>query len=180
MPGARNETMEAIEKRRTELARIYARLPECGAAIITLSSAETWYDAKSTCFFNRPPPSVVVRSRSRHIFFALQGVEDIVAVLAKPMEALGQAGIKVVLIVSPIAQPATFSGTDAVCANEVSKAVLRVAAHQLSQKFDHVDYFPALEIARSAGLHAYMDDNVHLRDEVSALLVETFIKTYAA
>jgi hypothetical protein len=180
MPGQFNATMETIESRRKELARIYARLQDCSAVIITLASAESWYDARSRRFFNRPPPASIIRSRSRHIFFALQDVEDVVGLLAKPLALLGGAGIKVVLVVSPDAQRVTFSGTDAVCANEISKAVLRVAAHRLNQKFDHVDYFPALEIARSAGLHAYMDDNVQLRDEFSALLVASFIKAYTA
>jgi hypothetical protein len=180
LPGAFNGPAEMIESLRREIAAIYAKLRDCGALIITLSSVESFYDAKSRRFFNRTPPRTMVRSREAHIFFEVQDVRGVVAALSKPLKSLGAAGIKVVLVVSPAAQPVTFSMADAVTANELAKSTLRVAAEQLIRKFDHVDYFPALEIARSAGLHAYMDDNVHLRDEVSALLVETFIKTYAA
>jgi hypothetical protein len=180
LPGKFNGTMAQIEALRGQIAGIYARLRDCGALVITLSSIESWYDSRSKRFFNRPPPTPIARSRVRHIYFEMQDASTIVSTLSKPLTALGAAGIKVVLAVSPEAQVATFSMADAVSANELAKSTLRVAAHRLVQKFDHVDYFPALEIARSAGLHAYMDDNVQLRGEFSALLAETFIKAYAA
>jgi hypothetical protein len=180
MPGHFNGPVEMIELLRREIAAIYAKLRDCDALIITLSSVESFYDTRSRRFFNRPPPRTMVRSRESHIFFEVQDVRSVVAALSKPLKALGAAGIKVVLTVSPVPQPATFSMADAVSANEISKSTLRVAADHLTRKFDHVDYFPALEIARSAGLHAYMDNNVHLRDDFSTLLVETFIKAYAA
>jgi len=179
LPGKLNESMEKLEARRAEIAAIYARLRDCGAVIVSLASAEVWYDAKSKWFFNRPPPGGIVRRRARHIHFGVQDVDDVVAALAPPLAALGAAGIKVVLAVSPVAQRTTFSAADAVIANETSKSVLRAAVHRLTETFEHVDYFPAYEIARSAGLHAYMDDNVQLSDEFAALLVETFIKAYA-
>ncbi len=179
LPGKLNESMEKLEARRAEIAAIYARLRDCGAVIITLASAEVWYDAKSKWFFNRPPPGDIVRRRARHIYFAVQDASDVVAALTPPLAALGEIGIKVVLAVSPVAQRATFSAADAVIANETSKSVLRAAVHRLTETFEHVDYFPAYEIARSAGLHAYMDDNVQLSDEFAALLVETFITAYA-
>jgi hypothetical protein len=180
LPGKFNGTMAQIEALRGQIAGIYARLRDCGALVITLSSIESWYDTRSKRFLNRPPPTPIARSRSRHIYFAVEEVSGVVAALSKPLTALGAAGIKVVLAVSPAAQATTFTPDDVVSANEITKATLRLAASRLVRKFDHVDYFPALEIARSAGLHAYLDDNIQLRDEFSALLVEHFIKAYAA
>ena len=180
LPGQFTDTMEILEARRAEIAAIYARLPQCSAVIITLASAETWYDKRSKRFFNRPPRTPNVRSRVAHIYFGVQDVDDVVAILNKPLTALGAAGIKVVLTVSPVPQRTTYSAADAVIANEISKAVLRVAADRLTRKFGHVDYFPAYEIARSAGLQAYLDDNVQIHEEFAALLAGEFVKAYAS
>jgi hypothetical protein len=73
---------------------------------------------------------------AKHFTKRLLSVEEIV----ESFEQLPQ-NIKIVLTVSPVRHT-----KDTLPLNAVSKAVLRLACHQLAQKHPHVYYFPSYEI----------------------------------
>ena len=51
--------------------------------------------------------------------------------------------MKIVLTVYPVPFSDTFSGQDVIVANTYSKSVLRCVAQDLTELYDHVDYFPS-------------------------------------
>lgn len=59
-------------------------------------------------------------------------------------------GLKIILTVSPVPLIATMSGHHVLSATNYSKSVLRVAAGQVAEMFDHVAYFSSYEIITAA------------------------------
>jgi hypothetical protein len=60
----------------------------------------------------------------------------------------------------------TFTPYDCIVTNSYSKSVLRVVATHLSETFNNVDYLPPYEIVTSIGFSAYVDDLVHVKNEI--------------
>ena len=124
-----------------------------------------------------PPPPFARRHPKRFMFHRLD-VEASYACLEKAFAPLADLGIKIVLSVSPVPIERTFTPADCVTANEYSKAVLRVCAEMLEKRFGNVDYFPSYEIAKSGGIANFIDDNVHVKDEVVHRIVAYMIEQY--
>ena len=69
--------------------------------------------------------------------------------------------IRIILTVSPVPLIATFEPRHVLVSTTISKATLRVAAHEISEKFDFVDYFPSYEIISGSAIGAhYFDDDL--------------------
>jgi hypothetical protein len=96
---------------------------------------------------------------------------DLLAVL-KPLAR----DIKILLTVSPVRHL-----RDTFELNSVSKAVLRLACHQLSTQYADVDYFPAFEIMFDdlRDYRFYEPDMLHPTEEAIAYTWEKFIHRYA-
>jgi GSCFA family len=92
-------------------------------------------------------------------------------------EAVTRGGTKIILTVSPVPLQATFTASDCIVANEVSKSALRVAAEQLA-KHPSVDYFPSYEIVRSGGLPSYYRDFVHVKGPVVDRVTRYMLEAY--
>jgi hypothetical protein len=73
---------------------------------------------------------------------------------------------------------ATFTDDGSVIANSYSKAVLRVAADILSKKYPRVDYFPSYEIVTSFGQSGYVEDNVHVKEEIIEEVINYMAECY--
>lgn len=97
----------------------------------------------------------------------------------KALEPLCDLNKKIILTVSSVPIQVTFTQNDCVVANEFSKSVLRVRVELLSQKFKNVDYFPSYEIVKTVGLEAYINDNVHVRDDIVKKITEYMINIYS-
>ena len=84
-------------------------------------------------------------------------------------------GIKVILTVSPVRHI-----KDTLELNSVSKSVLRVACHQLSQQFDDVEYFPAYEMMVDdlRDYRFYRADMLHPTEEAEDYIWEKFMERY--
>ena len=63
-------------------------------------------------------------------------------------------------------------------ANSYSKSVLRVCADGLCRGNTDVDYFPSYEIALSGGMESFLDDMVHVKEEIVGRIVEHMLSHY--
>jgi len=86
--------------------------------------------------------------RQRHGFINF-GVDDVVRDLEEFIARLHAVNprARVILTVSPQPMIATFEDQHVLTASVYSKSVLRVAADIVARRHDHVDYFPAYEVA---------------------------------
>ncbi len=176
--GGADVTLDRAIQRRAEIDAIYSRLSKADCVIVTLGYVEAWYDVESDSYLNRMPPPSFARKHPGRFLFKRLGAEASFELLRSALAGLSDAGIKVVLTVSPVPIAHTFTSDDCVLANEYSKAVLRVCADKLARHFGNVDYFPSYEIVRSGGVDAYIDDNIHVLDETVRAVVTHMIQSY--
>lgn len=83
--------------------------------------------------------------------------------------------VRVILTVSPVRHI-----KDTLELNSVSKALLRVACHQLSEAFDDVEYFPAFEIMMDdlRDYRFYKSDLLHPTTDAEDYIWEKFTERY--
>ena len=97
-------------------------------------------------------------------------VEEIVKTFAELIEG-PLAGKQIILTVSPVRHL-----NDGLAGNSVSKATLRLAAEELTQRFKRAAYFPAYEIVTDdlRDYRFYADDLVHPAPQAIAYVWEKF------
>jgi hypothetical protein len=166
--------------RRDDIAAVYRHLATADFVVLTLGYIETWVDREADTVLNRVPPPDLRKAFPGRYVYQRMSLDQVLTRLNPAMEQLGQTGAKVVLTVSPVPITRTFEPVDCVVANEFSKAILRIAAGVLARTHAHVDYYPSYEIVRSGGLAAYIEDHVHVREEVVAEVVSHMVQTYSA
>ena len=100
-------------------------------------------------------------------------VGEIVGTFAELIEG-PLAGKQIILTVSPVRHIG-----DTLAGNAVSKAALRLAAEELKQRFNCVEYFPAYEIVTDdlRDYRFYADDLVHPAPQAVAYIWEKFTAT---
>ena len=100
-------------------------------------------------------------------------VGEIVGTFAELIEG-PLAGKQIILTVSPVRHIG-----DTLAGNAVSKAALRLAAEELKQRFNCVEYFPAYEIVTDdlRDYRFYTDDLVHPAPQAVAYIWEKFTAT---
>ncbi|WP_418423146.1 GSCFA domain-containing protein [Alistipes sp.] len=100
-------------------------------------------------------------------------VGEIVGTFAELIEG-PLAGKQIILTVSPVRHIG-----DTLAGNAVSKAALRLAAEELKQRFNCVEYFPAYEIVTDdlRDYRFYADDLVHPTPQAVAYIWEKFTAT---
>jgi hypothetical protein len=179
LPGEGLVTRDRAASRRQDIFAIDQKLATCDLVFITLSGIEAWFDRHHDYYMNRMPPIDLARNQPGRFDFRTLDVPDAMPLLTPAIKALGDAGKKVILAISPVPQRQTYEAADAISANEFSKSVLRVCAESLAREFGHVDYFPAYEIARWAGLAALDSNHIHLDPERAAQIMQVLVVSYA-
>ena len=177
LTGGSDVTMERATERRAQIDAVYSHLARSDLAIITLGFVEAWFDQETQLFLNRAPPHRFAEKHANRFVFKRLDVFDCMPLLEKAVNALAEGGIKVILTVSPVPLNTTFTAVDCVVANEFSKSVLRVCAERLSQH-RLVDYFPSYEIVRCSGMAGYIDDQIHVRDELVRQITSYMVSVY--
>jgi hypothetical protein len=178
LPGGSPVTFERAIARRNEITSVYEKLPRSELLIITLGLTEAWFDNDTKLYLNQMPPHAFAARHKGRFEFRRLDVFDCMPMLEEALDAVTKAGPKVLLTVSPVPLPTTFSGMDCVVANEFSKSVLRVAAERLATR-PTIDYFPSYEIVRSGGLASYIDDCIHVKNEVVERVTGFMLDAYA-
>ena len=136
------------------LAAVRRMFLDLDVFVFTLGLTECWRSRLDGAAYPLAPGVAGGRFDPRHHEFTNFRVADVV----DDMEAfLGKLRIvnpeaRVILTVSPVPLAATYSGEHVLVATTHSKSVLRVAAGELADRHEHVQYFPSYEII--TGPHA--------------------------
>jgi hypothetical protein len=83
-----------------------------------------------------------------------------------------------VISLSPVPLTATYRPVSCVVADSVSKARLRVAIDTFCSRHSEVVYMPSYEIVTKLTQNPYGPDNRHVREEVVARVMRTFMANY--
>lgn len=113
-----------------------------------------------------------------HHFTVAEVYDDLVEVIAR-LRVLRPA-LKVLLTVSPVPLIATISDRHVLTATSYSKSVLRVAAEQVANAVDGVDYFPSYEVitGQHNGHRHLAEDLRSVRPEGVAEVMSIFSRHY--
>ena len=172
------ETADTVQ---AALKANFALMAEADCIIITLGQNECWYDRELEIHWNiMPPMSLIEKAPDRFIVRCpnLQANYENLGTIIEHLQRLNKA-MDIVLTVSPVPLHLTFSGQDALIANQYNKSVLRVIAEEATQKYDRVSYFPSFEmVTHSSPQAAFMEDFGHVRPEMVEQVVKVFCETY--
>ena len=148
-PGGFASAPEMERDRAQHLSAVREMFERLDVFIFTLGLTECWESRRDGAAFPLCPGVEGGRFDAGKYAFRNQDVGEV----TQDMEAfLGDLrsvnpGAEVVLTVSPVPLMATAApDAHVLAATTYSKSVLRVAAETLTQRFDHVHYFPSFEI----------------------------------
>ena len=85
-------------------------------------------------------------------FSAAEVIEDLHIFIAKARKM--NPNLRVILTVSPVPLIATFEPRHVLFSTTISKAILRVAADEITKAYDFVEYFPSYEIISGSAIGA--------------------------
>ncbi len=171
--------LDRVLERRGRIAELYRHLLDAPVAVITLGLTETWFDNEHRCYLNKAPARSSVLDHPGRFAFHRMDVDDVLQRMTRAIDIMNQHGPKrIILTVSPIPLEATFWNANAIVANSYSKSVLRVVAQVLFDRFANLDYFPSYEMALSAGLPQFHDDNIHLDGEAVDAIIRHMMANY--
>lgn len=156
---------------------------DCDVLLMTLGLNQVWLDRETGISVNEMPPAAIARAYPDRWELAVTGAAENVASLERVVTALEAANpeIRIVITVSPVPMSATFTTSDVIAANGYSKAVLRVAAQEIAERFDCVDYFPSYEMAvNSPPEMVWTTDRLHVTDKAVRFIVGCFVEDYVA
>lgn len=171
-----------IEQTRQQLKTTIGQIKACGTVIITLGLNEVWFDLETGTHLNQAPPVQVLKHYPKRFAVDFPDVRSNVASLERLFGLIHEANpndVRIILTVSPVPLGETFLEDDVIVANMQSKSVLRVAAREISERFDFVDYFPSYEMVMTSPHHlVWEDDSAHVRREAVQQVVSRFISSY--
>lgn len=174
--------IEDVRARREGLHIATRSLAKCRVLIMTLGLVELWYDTDSGDYLNVSPlPSTLIQFPDRFELHVLS-FDECYRYLRQAFDIAfkyGRRDLKVILTVSPVPMMATHRPCDVMVANSYSKSVLRAVAEQVCAENDRIIYFPSYEsVTLSDRRVAWMDDLVHVTDELIAFNVERMVGAF--
>ena len=159
----------------------FSRIDSADCVILTLGQNESWYDHELELYWNAMPPAPLLERYPNRFSVRCHNFqsnfENVSAIISRLIGS--NSRVKIVLTVSPVPLRVTFSGEDALVANEYNKSVLRVIAEELSRLHDNVVYFPSYEMVRhTIPGNAYHPDFLHVKDELVGEVVRVFLEAH--
>lgn len=151
------------------------------AFILTLGLSEVWYEKETGAVFFSAVPEKMYDSE-KHAFRVStveENLQNLRAILGALREVKPEA--PVVFTLSPVPLIATFRPISCITANQVSKAILRVAVDELLRESNdpNLYYWPSYEIVLDYfGPNAYMEDRRHIFQEVIDTIMEAFARKF--
>ena len=149
---SRRDIGEAVTAMNSAIDEGHRALAEAGTVIVTFGTAFVYrlaenYVTVANC--HKQPAATFIRERL--------SVGEIAARWSRLVENQ-LAGKHIILTVSPVRHLA-----DGLEANSLSKSIVRLAAEELAERYENVDYFPAYEIVCDdlRDYRFYADDMVH-------------------
>lgn len=179
--GAKPVSLErAIERRRYLTGDYFARLRQADVVILTLGLVEAWRDATTGLHLNAPPSAGSVARYPGRFTLEVTDYEQNLAALRDIHGRLKEINpkLRMIVTVSPIPLSISFTGTDPVVANSLSKSMLRVVAQTVSAHPD-IDYYPSYEMVTSAPrAEAFAWDCRHALDSTVEKVIGSFLTDY--
>jgi hypothetical protein len=171
--------MPALLAFHRSLTRLFERIREAHAVIITLGLNEVWLDEDTGLYLNDPPSQSAVRRHPGRFVFEIPSAEDnlrnleeihtIIRVHCPNVESL-------FVTVSPVPLGATFSGEDVLVANTLSKSTLRYVATAWASLHQEIVYFPAYEMAMNSRRDLVWEaDQIHVSETFAGRIVDHFL-----
>lgn len=150
--------------------------------ILTAGSVECWYDAQDDLYMNAMVPGRVSDLYPDRFELHVFGFAEAYAACQRVYDLLmNRPGKPPVLIfaVSAVAQPATYTGDDALVSNMASQAIQRAAVDAFVKDHPDVGYLPAYEACVLADRKFAYQDNTfnHTRQEVMDRAVADMLTT---
>jgi hypothetical protein len=180
-PGGFISEMEMRLDREQHLACVRQMFENLDVFVFTLGLTECWTSrADGAVFPICPGVEGGQFAKNRHVFVN-ETVDDVVSEMSSFLLRLARVNprAQVILTVSPVPLAATARRSQHVLtATTYSKAVLRVAAEMLTQRFPHVSYFPSYEIITgsfSRGSY-YADDLRNVVEDGVSHVMRLFLK----
>ncbi len=176
-PGGFSSVREYGEDRRQHFAAVRRAFGEMDVFVFTLGLTECWASREDGAVYPLCPGVAAGRyDAARHAFLNFT-VDEVVADLCEFVAAVREVNprMKMILTVSPVPLAATARHDHVLVASTYSKAVLRVAAEQLSRLPD-VYYFPAYEIVAAAGNDYFAADRRSLLESGVAQVMALFFR----
>lgn len=176
-PGGFSSMREYHEDRHQHFAAVRRAFSEMDVFVFTLGLTECWGSREDGAVYPLCPGVAAGRfDADRHILFNFT-VDEVVADLRAFIEEIREVNsrMKVILTVSPVSLAATAAKQHVLLASTYSKAVLRVAAEQVSRLPD-VYYFPAYEIVNAAGREYLADDRRSILEDGVSHVMSLFFR----
>ncbi len=148
----------SLERSRDEhFAAVRAMLTRMDVLVFTLGLTECWRSRDDGAVYPLAPGVAGGSPDPERYEFVNFTAREVVADLQEAIDLLHliNPSAKMILTVSPVPLIATFEPRHVLVSTTYSKAVLRVAAQEIREGNDHVEYFPSYEII--TGAHAKGD-----------------------
>ena len=173
---------EVVAARNVHLAAVRQMFLECEVFVFTLGLTEAWRSRQDGAIFPVAPGVVGGAFDPELHEFKNFGVDEVRADLEAFLVALKalNPSVKVLLTVSPVPLIATYEHRHVLVSTTYSKSVLRVAAEQVMDGREWVDYFPSYEIitgSYAGGLY-YEDDHREVNRIGVAHAMRCFLQNY--
>jgi len=177
------DSPEAVTAARAEhLTHVRAIFETADVFVFTLGLTEAWMSKIDGSVFPLAPGVAAGDfDPEKHAFhnFTTAEVRDTLAAFLADLRKINPA-VKVLLTVSPVPLIATYEDRHVITSTTYSKAVLRVAAQEIIDTHDFVDYFPSFEIitnSATGGLY-YEPDQREVNAQGVSHAMRCFISAY--
>lgn len=177
-PAQSNAEFETITARHLRCVR--EAIAEADVFIFTLGLTEAWISRDDGAVYPACPGTIAGEfDPHKHAFinFSAREVSEDLDRAISELRSINPR-IRLILTVSPVPLVATATDQHVIVATSYSKAALRVAAEEVSQKYKFASYFPAFEIV--AGIQApdtYLEED---RRNPTKLAIDAVMRLFLA
>lgn len=161
-PDGFTSVEQLLADRDVHLAAVRRVFLDSRFLVLTLGLTEAWACRSDGVVLPVVPGAAGGEFDPDRYDFVNFGIDEVRADLGQLVDRIARVNplLEVILTVSPVPIIATFDNDHVLSASTYSKAVLRVAAHDVAQSSPQVHYFPSYEIVTSPSARGryYEDD----------------------
>lgn len=143
----------------------YAGIADADVVILSSSGIEQWFDRETGLYLNGMPTAKMDELYPGRFEFHRLDTEASAQSLRRAIDVVLQnSRVAPIILVtaSPVQQPLVYGRNDALIEQFLAKSYLRVAAEQVCQDYDEVEYLPSLEFAMLSDFqYAYCPQSIN-------------------
>lgn len=181
-PDGFNSLDDLESDRKQHFAAVRRLFEEAEVMVFTLGLTEAWRSRQDGAVFPLCPGVAAGTFSGERHEFVNYSVDEVVSDLSAFITAtrLRNPSLKFMLTVSPVPLMATAVDSSVITSTAYSKAVLRVAAEQVSKSFEDVAYFPSYEVITGPAARGryYAEDLREVRPAGVSHVMRLFMKHY--